>query len=244
MSAFQITPFGIVVIAVFSFAIWIVALVLSRLLASLRWRWWLLAPPALFLMALPWAEEAWIAWHFREACKSAGVNVYRRVEVEGFYDATGGGINRPGPVTNREAVAAYEKDGYLFRERLIGYDPKGEPLQVSRVERIAGSWQVRIVDQPTARYHYRHSYQPSPHRYEEPVGWKLQKSETEVVDIETREVLGRDTGFHRYPNIAEALWLQFFGPGGVGCSGPLDQPEKEKRMGQLYRYVLIPSKSN
>lgn len=227
MSGFQISPFGIVIIALYSFAIGTAALVLSSLLKNLRWRWWVLAPPALLLMALPWAEEAWIAWHFKEACKDAGVKVYKQVEVEGFYDS----IMQSGYELVRDK-------GYRFMEH-----PSDNGKTVDQIKFVQGEWQKTPLDHPQARYQYKYSYQTTPHRYEEPIGWKLEKLEYQVIDRETGEVLGRDTRITRLPNYMELLWLRFFGPANLGCSGPLNQPERQKRAGLIYEYVLIPKKS-
>lgn len=241
MSAFQITPFGVVIIAVYSFAIGIAALVLSRLLKNFRWRWWLLAPPALLLMALPWAEEAWIAWHFNEACKEAGVKVYRQVEVEGYvYDLSRDSRSSTNPglwKLDANSLEAFDREGYRFRENML------KDGGVLHVERHPEGLMATLLDKPTARYVFKHAYEPVPFRYEEPIGWKLEKFEYEVIDRETGEILGRDTRVTRFPNHMELLWLRYFGPANLGCSGPLDQPEKQKRTGLIYNYVLIPKKS-
>lgn len=207
MSAFQITPFGIVIIAVYSFAIVAVALLLSRLLKNFRWRWWLLAPPALLLMALPWAEEGWIAWHFNEACKEAGVKVYRQVEVEGFYDGTLG--------TGYSFIEDY---GFKFMEE------KTSDGKIAHTEKADGQWKTTILEKPSARYHVIYAYQPRPHVYERPIGRKLEKSERLVIDSQTGEILGRDVAINRWASIADVLWAQFIGSTMRTCPGPDFQP--------------------
>ncbi|HQU80925.1 MAG TPA: hypothetical protein PLU47_15845 [Azonexus sp.] len=207
MSAFQITPFGIVIIAVYSFAIGLSALVLSRLLKNLRWRWLLLAPPALLLMALPWGEEAWIAWHFNEACKEAGVKVYRQVEVEGFYDGTMG--------TGYSFIEDY---GFKFMEE------KTSDGKIAHTERPDGQWKTTILEKPSARYHVIYAYQPRPHVYEQPIGRRLKKIESLVVDSQTGEILGRDVLVKRWASIADALWAQFIGSTLRICPDPDLQP--------------------
>lgn len=208
MSAFQITPFGIVIIAAYSFAIGVIALVLSRLLKSLRWRWWLLAPPALLLMALPWAEEAWIAWHFNEACKEAGVKVYRQVDVEGFYDST-----------MRSGYERIRDGGFGFMEH-----PSNEAGKVDHIERVQEEWKKKILDRPSARYQLKYTYQPSKNSHEEPIGWKLEKVERQVIDSQTGEILGRQIHVNRGFPIYEALWAQFFGGAILTCPGPNVRP--------------------
>ena len=203
MSAFQITPIGIVIIAIYSFAIIVVALLLSRALKKLRWRWWLLAPPALLLMALPWAEEAWIAWHFNEACKEAGVTVYRQVEVDGFYDGTMG--------TGYSFIEDY---GFRFMEE------KTSDGKVAHTERPDGQWKTTILEKPSARYHVIYAYQPRPHVYERPIGRRLEKVERQVIDSQTTEILGRDVVINRRASTADELWAQFIGSTIRSCPGP------------------------
>ena len=203
MNAFQITPFGIVIIASYSFAIGVFALVISRLLKNLHWRWWLLAPPMLFLFALPWAEEAWIAWHFNEACKEAGVKVFRQLEVDGFYDGTIG--------TGYSFIEDY---GFKFMEE------KTNDGKIAHTERPDGQWKTTILEKPTARYHVTYAYHPRPHVYEEPIGWRLEKIERRIVDSQTGEILGRDVVINRWASMADALWAQFIGSTLRTCPGP------------------------
>lgn len=203
MSAFQISPIGIAIIAAYSFLIGIVARFLSRQMKDIRWRWWLLAPPALLLMALPWAEEAWIAWHFNEACKEAGVKVYRQVEVEGFYDGTIG--------TGYSFIEDY---GFKFMEE------KSRDGKIAHTERPDGQWKTTILEKPSARYHVIYAYQPRPHVYEQPIGRKLEKTESLVVDSQTGEILGRDVLVKRWASIADALWAQFIGSTLRTCPNP------------------------
>ncbi len=57
-----------------------------------KWKraWMVMVPLFLLLYAGPVAEEFWIAWNFDRLCKKdAGIFVYKTVEVDGFYDATG-----------------------------------------------------------------------------------------------------------------------------------------------------------
>mgnify|MGYP001057874698 CR=1 FL=1 len=238
MNSFQITIFGIAIIAAYSLAIVGIAYALSRLLERYRWKWWLLAPPALLLMALPWGEEGWIAWHFNEACKDAGVKVYRQVEADGYvYDLSRDTRTSANPglwKLDKTSLEAFDREGYKFRENML------VDGGVLRVERHLEGLIATLLDKPTARYVLKHSYQPSPYRYEEPIGWKLEKLEYLVLDRETDEVLGRDTRFIRFPSFAEMLWLRYFGPANLGCSGPLDDPDKQKRKGMITSYVIIP----
>ena len=207
MNGFMISPTGIVVIAVYSFVILMIVLFLSRLMPRFRWKWVVLAPPALVLLSLPWAEEAWISWHFKEACKDAGVKVYRQVEVEGFYEGTIG-----------TGYSFIEQYNFRFMEE------KRPDGKIEHTERPEGQWKTTILDRPSARYHVRYAYQPTPYDYEEPIGWKLRKTERQVIDSQTGEILGRQTTVKRVLPTYEALLAGLFGPPIVLCPSPDVQP--------------------
>ena len=207
-----------------------------------RWRSWrlVIVPVALVALIAPWADEVWIAWRFGQLCKDAGVHVYRKVETDGYYDATTTGWSKSEVVTDPRQITDYENSGFRFRERNTSVSGHA-PGKISHLEKYPdGTWRITVIDRPMARYHYKHSYQPSPHVYEEPMGWGLEKKEQIVIDTETKEVLGRDTRYRRYPSFVTQLWAKYFGSAVVGCDGPSDEPEKQKRIGLLYRYVLIP----
>lgn len=222
MNGFMISPIGIVIIAIYSFVILMVVLFLGRLMSGFRWKWVLLAPPALIFLSLPWAEEAWISWHFNEACKDAGVKVYRQVEVEGYvYDlsrasrrSVGAGLSKLDPAS----LKSFDNEGYRFRESML--DDGG----VLRVERHPEGLMATVLDRPSARYFYRYAYQPRPNAHEEPIGWKLEKVERQVADSKTGEILGRDIHINRGYPIHEALWAQFVGNAMVTCPSPKVQP--------------------
>lgn len=203
----MISPFGVVVIAIYSFLIMLIAILLSFLMPRLRWRWVLLAPPAAALLSLPWVEEAWISSHFKEACKDAGVKVYRQVEVEGFYEGTIG-----------TGYSFIEEYGFKFMEE------KRVDGRIAHTERLGGEWKTTILDRPSARYHVKYAYQPTPYGYEEPIGWKLRKTERQVVDSQTGEILGRHTSIKRVLPTHEALIAGLFGPPIVLCPSPDVQP--------------------
>lgn len=216
----QISPIGIGVIAVYSLVVlFSIVWSLSRLLRNWRRKWLLIAPLALPLLAAPWAEEVWIASRFEDVCKGAGVHVYRRVEVEGFYSDVGGG------------GGLVESDGYRFAEYKRSYGNK-----IERVEKPSNTLQFVSLDHPTARYHFRYA---DP-KQEVQMGWKLEKWETIVVDSEKGELLGRDTHFKRYPNVAEGMLLRLVGQSQTICEGPAPKPPALRY--PLYHYVLIPIK--
>lgn len=238
---YQIGIVGAGIIAVYSaLVLMIIVWPLSKLLKRFSWRWVAIGPIAFVLLAAPWAEEYWIAHNFELACKDAGVHVYKQVEVEGFYDATGGGISRPGLLINQAAISSFESGPYKFYERLVGYDPKASPLKVSHVEKIDGQWQISILDSPTARYHYQYAYQPTPYKTEERIGWKMEKLGMVIVDSETGEVIGRDTEYRRTINIAEGLWRLYWGLAKTSCSGSAPKPPELRQ--PFFKYVLIPAK--
>ena len=55
---YQISIVGVGIIAIYSFLILlIVAWPLKKLFGTFRWKWVVIAPPVLVLLALPWAEE-------------------------------------------------------------------------------------------------------------------------------------------------------------------------------------------
>jgi hypothetical protein len=224
----MLSPIGIIVIACYSMLIllafgllgwlpsFLVSWVFDRPLA--RWVrlacWVLLTPPALVLLSLPWVEEALISRSFDEACKDAGVKVYRQVQVDGFYDAT--------------VPSGYDhikNDGYGFMEHLRDVDGK-----IIRIERPVdmktplNQWKKVVMDYPTARYHLINAYQKGRYQIKEPIGWKLQKIEEQVVDSQTGEILGRNTTIIRVAPFHEALIASLFGPPIVMCHAPNVKP--------------------
>jgi hypothetical protein len=150
--------------------------------------WPVLVPLFLLLYIGPIAEELWIAWNFGQLCKKdAGIFIYKTVEVEGFYDST-----RPthaGPPT-AQAVASFELGGYQFYEMLFP-NRKGGSHQVVHLEKTNGVWTPTVLDQPTARYHYK---ELASHL---PVSHQVKKFERVVVDQENKKVLGRYLNYYR-----------------------------------------------
>ncbi|RLJ61234.1 hypothetical protein [Sulfurisoma sediminicola] len=231
-----ISPIGIVLIAIYSAIVVVVlALPLRKLLARFRWKWAAIAPPVAVLLALPWAEEAWIAWHFKQACTDAGVHVGRKVEVEGFVDDTSrtprNQIRKGNWNFDAKSLADWDARGYRYKENML------TDGGVVHLERTPEGIVASILDQPTARYHYKHAYQPTPHKIEEPIGWRLEKIEWQVVDSATGEVLGRNTLIKRRASTVERLWIRLLGSDLTICpdpdSGPKQQPFLEA--------VLVPA---
>ena len=223
MSNFQITPIGVAIIGIYSAIVWFVLVwPISRMLKTSRLRWpivWLVAIP---LLAAPWAEEAWIAWHFGEACKDAGVTVYRQVEVEGYVDDTSRGSRKsstPGLwKLDPGSLRSFDSAGYRFVENML------DDGSVMHVERHPQGLLAELLDRPISRYSLKYAYQPMQRSHEEPIGWKLEKVERQVIDSQTGEVLGRQIHVNRGFPIHEASLLQFVGPLMLTCPGPKVQP--------------------
>jgi hypothetical protein len=199
-----------------------------------RWRLHVLALLSIVPPGVAFAEEFWIAWNFHEHCKDAGVYIYRQVEVEGYVDDIHRSSRALSPVGKRNfdptSLANWDRRGYRFSETVH------DDGSVTHLERTADGIVATALPHPTARYHY---IQPRAHQL---IGHGLRTTEDQVVDSLTGEVIAREVVFSRGPNFAEAAWLQYFGPAGKSCSGPLDKPETHKRTGLLYESVLTPKK--
>lgn len=234
----QLSIIGIGLIALFYCVGFAILIPFWRRLSPGWLRWTVITPLAFLVLALPVTDEVWITWHFNEYCKDAGVHVTRKVEVEGFYDDTGSGFGmKEGPITYAPASESFDKQGYRFYERK-NLDVPAEK-GVSHIEKINGQWQIRILKEPTARYHFKHSYQPRPQNTEEPLGLKIEKRERVVIDTETGETIGRETGFNRYPGWIDGLWINLLGSGLTQCPNPGQGSPRE----HLPRAVLSPLKS-
>jgi hypothetical protein len=228
----QISPFGVIIASPFYLLAYLLLLRLWRKLRTSPMRWGILALTPIVL-ALPFADEFWIAWRFREACRDAGVHVARQVEVDGYFNATTSGIDTPGPISSPQAIAAYEDGRYRFYERLIGYDPSAVPLRVSHVEKIDGKWLVSILSKPAARYHYRFTDS----RQDVPIGYQLWKFETEVIDSTSGDAIGRNTMVKRRASMIERLWIRQVGSDLTICP----DPEKGPRQPPFPETVLVPA---
>jgi len=242
---YQITFVGVWIIAIYSTIVFLLIVrPLARGLGDRVLQWTIAAPIAVVLLAAPWAEEYWIASRFEEACKDAGVHVYKQVEVDGFVDATS--VSQRPEVSSTDpkllyndahSLAKWDRDlGYRFKETLLSDGG------VWHVERYPDGVYYSVLDNPIARYHFKYAYQPSKYVTTEQVGWKMEKLEYLVVDSEKEEILGRETKYRRYLSIQEGSWRKFWGGGqGIMCEGSAPQPPVLRQL--LYRYVLIPTKN-
>ena len=204
--------------------VWLRTRVIARALV-------LLAIP--IVIALPIADEAWIGWHFREACKDAGVHVARKVVVDGFLDDTSRSVSsssaRVGLISSADALKAFDDAGFRFQEQST------RDGKVWHLERVADGLQASVLDKPEARYHYKYS---SPSQ-EVPIGLKLEKRETIVVDAQGGAVIAREIRYNRYPGWVESLWVRLLGSGLKQCEGVAPKPPELRTV--LYRYALIPA---
>ena len=64
MDGYILTPIGVIVIAAYSFLIFLITVILRRFVKRFPWIWRGLKSLAVILLLLPWLEEAWISWHF------------------------------------------------------------------------------------------------------------------------------------------------------------------------------------
>ena len=217
----QISIIGLFIILMFYSVAALSLAAFWKVLPVGRGRRVIIAALAFIALALPLADEMWISWHFNDLCKSAGVHIKRKVEVDGFYDDT-----------MRSGYELIDRYGYKFMEHHFD-----NTAAVEHVEKVNGQWHKTILEQPSARYHFKFA---DP-RQEMPVGYQLQKRETIIVDSTTGEVIGREISFNRYPGWVEGLWIRFFGSGQIICNRPLDDQEKKTPTGAPYYYALIPA---
>jgi hypothetical protein len=229
----QFSPFGMAVYA--AYAAFVIGLTVvfpwRTFLKEKAWKWWVITPIAIPLLAAPVAEEIWIAYHFKEACKDAGVHIKRKAEVDGYLNATSSSVSSSsiteGPL--RKEVSDFEKQGFKYKESLLA-DGK-----IMHLERKNNWLYVSILDQPVARYHVRRTHS------HDVIGYQIKKYEREVFDTVEKEVIGRDTKYARYPSTVEKLWIHYLGTGQLFCKGPSDELKKHKRKGQIDKYVLLPN---
>ena len=240
MNSLMITPIGVGIIGVYSAIVCFVILFpLSRRLQHSRWKWWVVSIVGFPILAAPWAEEAWIAWHFNEACKDAGVKVVRQAETDGYVDEIVDIYRHQsqaeivsGPIDKASIeLKRFDDAGYRFVEYI------GKDGSVIREQRVMVGMDRVILDRPTAQYRFQFLHNP---KQEIRIAWKLDAFGYRVVDGNSGDILGSDRRFRRYPNTAEGLWLQIFGPSVAICQGDAPKPP-ELRHG-LFRYVLIPKK--
>jgi len=216
--------------SLFSWMAYGIAVLVAVTLLSILWTrllkfklrnpvYWILVA-AIFV--LPWAEELWIAYNFDRLCrKDAGIFINKTVEVDGFYDDTGGGsldLVRSGTYRFIESRSdgSYTRltlgDSAFMQEALErfkktspGRDPATQDvIRVNVDERTQALvfpqrgdvLRVTRLEKPTARYHYTTPQQSTPTAY------KIRKTERLVTDSQSGEVLARETVYAR-----SAFWF-------------------------------------
>lgn len=209
-SLFSIVPLGI---AYGALALLYWALV--RGTRGMRARWAVLGVAAPILLAVPIAEEVWIAWNFGQACKEAGTFIHKKVQVEGFYDDT-----------THWWRQLKESSTYRFVE-----SRDNQNGNLWRVERNGNGVKHFRIDRPTARYHFKATH---------PIGgtWtahKVGRSEWVVLDAERNEEIARYTVFGRRPPWF-FIWLD---TPAFACDEPGKWP-LARGNSLIYRDVLIP----
>jgi len=212
-----------------------------------------LSAAALVLLLLPVAGELWTAWSFGQACKEAGLFVHKKVQVDGFYDDTGGALDlvraggyrfiegrgRQGFTRISAGDAAFAKDALrLFEQGNPGKEAMAQ--EVVRVQldaktealvypRRGDSWRIEHLDRPTARYRFSKVHDGTV------VAHGVTKLEWVVVDQQTGEQLARETTYARGPS-----WF-FIGLDRPGLFCPVSGKYGEKLAATLYRLVLEPT---
>lgn len=220
----QYSIIGTIIVASF-YAIALGALwLLARRTKESRLRWIVIPPCALVLLALPWVDELWVAWQFREACRDSGAMIKRQVRANGFYNGITTGSSDAGPVTGKQRIEALEKSAFAFSEvRLLNG-------KVAHVERVNGSWYQSNLDAPTARYHFK---RPTS---DVEVARAVSCTEEVVLDTQTNETIARYRYCKRYAALPARLWQ------GLVHGGPTQYcPIGDKELkGVLSHHVLLP----
>jgi hypothetical protein len=203
-------------------------------------------------LVLPVAEELWIAWNFGQACKEAGTFIYKKVQVEGFYDSTMRSAyenTRPGryrfvehATEDRKGIERVERADDAARSKALAWfaefnpgkeRPKGTSIiyPINDREQIVvfpdgvEAWRVTRLDRPLARYHYKWPQRNAV------VGHKMYKQIEEITDMQTGELLGRSLQYGR----TSPWYFVALGDPGMSCPRPSEKPGV-----LLYRLVIEP----
>lgn len=212
MGFFYISLLSIVPLTIAYAAVGCLFLALVRLSRGLSGRKIILAVGALALIALPIGEELWIAWKFGQACKHAGLSIYKKVQVDGFYDDT----------------AHWWRQ---LSESKFAFVESRDPLHQSlwRAERTGNEIRHFKIDRPTARYHFTR-----PHNHT-PVAHKVRMFEYLVRDVHANEILAREQTYAR-----EAPWYsRFFDRRTLFC--PVSGEHGQNIRATIYELALQPN---
>lgn len=211
------------------FSVWLLRKINLSLKPGPR-KWTVLGMLGLVMVAIPVGDDLYIQWRFNRLCRDAGMHFEKKIAVDGFLDETATGPGLAGPVTDPQMIESREQSGFRFLERRAGYVPGNygtQPTRYSHVEKIHGAWEVSILDQPTARYHYK-----ATSRHER-TAFRISKYEDVILDAQFDRVVGRRTIYTRYAGWLDGLWLSYFDARGKQCPPPGKQ-------GDLLTTVLIP----
>ena len=185
----------------------------ARASAGKRWRKALLLVLGTCFAVLPIAEELWIAWSFGQACKEAGTFIYKKVQVDGFYDDTTHWWRQLSESQYQFVESRDNLDGTLWR-----------------VERTNKEIRHFKIDRPTTRYHFKRTYDLKL------IGHKIKKDEHIVLNSETGEVLAKETIYTRQPNW---FFIHLDRPV-MFCPTASERSQNVRRM--LFENVLLPYK--
>ncbi len=213
ISLFSIFPLGIAYGAL-ALLFWGIA----RLTRSMPRRKALLITVGAVFVVLPVGEELWIAWNFGQACKEAGTLIYKKVQVDGFYDDTTGWGPRQLAASKYQFVESndilhrtllrVERADQASKDRALAWYAeinagKERPKDlfivypISDREEIVVSpngidaWRVTKLDHPTARYQYKIP------RVHSTVSHKVTIIEKVVTDNQSNEVAARQLIYAR-----------------------------------------------
>lgn len=248
ISIFSIVPLGI--------AYGLLALVYWGVMRGTRampGRMAILSLVGVIFLILPIGEELWIAWNFGQACKEAGTFIHKKVQVEGFYDATMRSAyenTKPGQfrfveqaTADGEAFERVERVDDESRSKAIAWyaernpgkslpktivNPLNDTVQIVVSVSDGETWHVTKLDRPTARYWYaRDSGKKIAH--------KVGRQQSTVVDKPANEAIALYTEIYR-----EAPWY-FIGLGSTNKVCATRESERIYKNGFLiYRDVLLP----
>ncbi len=232
----QFTSFGMTIYVIYAVVI-LLAIVLPLNLWILKrrsWKWWAIGAIAIPLLAAPIIEEIWIAHNFEKLCRDAGVHVYKKVEADGYLNDTsrsvGSGLSSGLMYKDPKSLAEFDRTGFRYKEYML------RDGRAWHVERREGGVYGQVLDKPQAQYHYKFAHP----KQEVPVGWKLEKREALVVDVNENEVIARELSFNRHPSIIESLWISLIGSGMVICNRPLNDHDRKTLTGFPIYHTLIP----
>ncbi|MDY6867055.1 MAG: hypothetical protein SVT56_04000 [Chloroflexota bacterium] len=189
------------------------------------WKWWFITPVSFLLIATPVVEELWIQHKFENLCKDAGIHIQRKVYAYGYFDSSKNDIMKSDRVyKNNELYKNIKNSGFRYIER------KTNNGKVRHIEITNGKISETLLNKPESQYYLinTHNHVPVAHR--------IVKMQWVIKDMESNEIIGRDTKYARYPSFVESLWVNFIGDGQEICRGTY--PNKQDSRKSLESYVF------